>query len=360
MLTYDTTDIVKMATNLAGIEDINFMKHSTITEILNAEFASLYEMLIENDDAAFTKTIETSKQIIDLPKDFYRLRNVKNKDLDVTEYEIENNKLKFRYPGTYKIMYWYTPPTLTYPAEAFDIGDNEVSDAYGDRIVTADGIYNLKTKQHYTFNDESWDSTDVFLTTDSFIHVPSSGVIRYPDGYVEADARIPVKVAASFDGYKYVYYRDAFISSNYKRLNIKTGDIEDSDVMVWTIGEHTISTDKKKIYVDGIPIYQYQTWKMFPLKFDIGSSFGLLNFADDEDTFYLMPITPPTVLNFPSNLHFTVLAYRLAVAMCIVLGKDPSGLAALLQEKNTQLINQSRRNLAKVSKIKNVYTRRIY
>ena len=50
MLINNTDDIVKMATNLAGIEDVNYMKHSTITQILNSEFSLLYELLIQNND----------------------------------------------------------------------------------------------------------------------------------------------------------------------------------------------------------------------------------------------------------------------------------------------------------------------
>ena len=362
MLINNTDDIVKMATSLAGIEDVNYMKHSTITQILNSEFSSLYELLIQNNDEAFTKKKTYRKSEAFLPDDFYKLRSVKtDHNLDTTEYNIINNKIIFTDDVVeHTIQYWVNPPTLTYQAEIqYEISGDTVYDALGDRMITVDGIENIAT--HSVLEDLT-DPENYHLTPDDYVYSNTIGAIRYSNGFTKLDEHIPVAVTAYADiNGKYAYYikREVdetthAVSYKYYRYDMENGTTEPSDYVIFTLEDgHTLKIDGSFIYADGIKIYQKKSDKIVPVKFDIGTGYGFM--VDGYSGTDLYPITVSTQLDFPSSLHYTVLAYRLAVAMCIILGKDPSGLQLLSQQKERQLVEQVRRNLSGVSRIKNVY-----
>ena len=365
MLINNTDDIVKMATNLAGIEDVNYMKHSTITQILNSEFSSLYELLIQNNDEAFTKKKTYRKSEAFLPDDFYKLRSVKtDHNLDTADYNIVNNKIIFTDEEVeHTIQYWVNPPTSTYQAEIkYEISGDTVYDALGDRMITVDGIENIAT--HSVLEDLT-DPENYHLTPDDYVYSNTIGAIRYSNGFTKLDEHIPVAVTAYADiNGKYAYYIKREVDSNthavsykYYRYDIENGTTEPSDYVIFTMEDgHTLKIDTDFIDADGIKIYQKKNDKIVPVKFDIGTGYGFM--VDGYSGTDLYPITVSTQLDFPSSLHYTVLAYRLAVAMCIILGKDPSGLQLLSQQKEMQLVEQVRRNLSGVSRIKNVYNYR--
>ena len=365
MLINNTDDIVKMATNLAGIEDVNYMKHSTITQMLNSEFSSLYELLIQNNDEAFTKKKTYRKSEAFLPDDFYKLRSVKtDHNLDTADYNIVNNKIIFTDEEVeHTIQYWVNPPTLTYQAEIkYEISGDAVYDALGDRMITVDGIENIAT--HSVLEDLT-DPENYHLTPDNYVYSNTIGAIRYSNGFTKLDEHIPVAVTAYADiNGKYAYYIKREVDSNthtvsykYYRYDMENNVTEPSDYVIFTMEDgHTLKIDGSFIYADGIKIYQKKHNKIVPVKFDIGTGYGFM--VDGYSGTDLYPITVSTQLDFPSSLHYTVLAYRLAGAMCIILGKDPSGLQLLSQQKEMQLVEQVRRNLSGVSRIKNVYNYR--
>lgn len=343
MITNTTNDIVSMAVNLAAIEEINYMRHSTITQILNAEFTSLLELLIDQDDAAFCKTMTIKKKESYLPDDFYRLRSVKSNNIDTTDYHLLNNKILFDNDKEHTIEYWYKPPTLTYaaPVEDFTL-DTRIYDSLEDRIVCTEGIYNLKTQK----TEDVDEPQNTYLTTNSYITTENNGVLRYPDFRVESSSYVPSSTVAYVDSSNmYAYYTK---NNSYYKIDLSTGDVADSDCMLYTLGDHLLMIKDDLIYVDGIALYQ-KTDEVHPLKIDIGTGYG---FIMGEK---LYSITPTVSLNFPSNLYYIVLAYRLAVAMSVILGKDVNGLQLLLAQKEEQLLKMARRNLAQVNHIKNVY-----
>lgn len=353
MLISNTDDIVKMANNLAGIEDVNYMKHSTITQMLNSEFVSLYELLIMNNDEAFTKKKTYKKSEAFLPDDFYKLRCVKDRlGQDTACYSIVNNKIVFTdHEVEHTIQYWVNPPALTYTAPIkYEISGGIVYDALGDRMITLDGIEDIAT---HTVLVSLENSEYYHLTPDNYIYSKTMGAIRYPDGYTELDEHIPAAVTAYADtSSKYAYYAH---NNEYYKYDIENKTTEKNEYAVFTLEDgHTLKIDSKFIYADGIKLYQKKTNKIVPVKFDIGTGYGFC--VEGQSGTDLYPIAVATQLDFPSSLHYTVLAYRLAVAMCIVLGKDAAGLQILLQQKEAQLVEQARRNLSSVSRIKNVYS----
>ena len=358
MLINNTDDIVKIATNLAGIEDVNYMKHSTITQMLNSEFASLYELLIQNNDEAFTRKKTYKKNEAFLPDDFYKLRSVKTRhNLDTADYNIVNNKIVFTdNEDEHTIQYWVNPPTLTYQAQIqYEISGDLVYDALGDRMVTVDGIESISTRS--VLDDGFTDTENIHLTPDSYVYSNTIGAIRYSNGFTKLDKNIPVSVTAYADiNERYAYYikRETDNTYKYYKYDMENNVTEPSDYVIFTLEDgHTLKMDADFIYADGIKIYQKKSNKIVPVKFDIGTGYGFM--VDGYSGTDLYPITVSTQLDFPSSLHYTVLAYRLAVAMCIILGKDATGLQILLQQKEMQLVEQVRRNLSGVSRIKNVY-----
>lgn len=344
MITYSTKDIIDLATNLAGIEQVNYMKHKTSTQILNSEFSSLYELLIQNDDEAFTKTKTINKSESYLPVDFYKLRSVKDKhNNDTTAYRLVNNGIIFTdNQSEHTIQYWTVPPTLTYAADMVDYSDvGNITDSLNSCVIV-DGttIIDLESKKTVATLSEQ-----AYLTPNSYITSSTSGALRYPSGYTTLCADIPVG-AVAYVTEDYAYYVVDGVTYKYSLADKTTVE---SESMIYSFEDgHSIATVDDKIYVDGILMYQYVA-QLHPLKFDIGTGYGFI--MDNK----LYSIVPDTTLDFPTTLHFTVLAYRLAVAMIAILGKEDTGVAMLAQQKEAQLLSQVRRNLCSVSRIKNVY-----
>jgi hypothetical protein len=73
MITYNASDIVKRAEQLADIENSDFISFSEKIALLNEAYQVLYQKGINKDVNAFVKYINTKDRVIQLPRDFYQL-----------------------------------------------------------------------------------------------------------------------------------------------------------------------------------------------------------------------------------------------------------------------------------------------
>ena len=133
MITYNASDIITRATQLADIENSDFISFAEKIALLNEAYQTIYQKGINKGNNSFVRYINTTNKVIQLPPDFYQLKAVTlshNKDVKVVmrrpanesfnilSYDIINNTLQINgetMGGTICVEYFPTPVTLTFP-----------------------------------------------------------------------------------------------------------------------------------------------------------------------------------------------------------------------------------------------------
>lgn len=140
MITYFASDIIKKATQLADLENSDFISWDENMTLLNDAYTKVFNDMINQNDLYYIKTLFLQPEYttedyltFELPSDFYQLqsltsypamnpilRRAKNETIKAQRYEIINGKVCIYGVGfTNKIClkYYPTPNTLTFPAK---------------------------------------------------------------------------------------------------------------------------------------------------------------------------------------------------------------------------------------------------
>lgn len=129
MIQYSANDIVEKALALADLQNSDFLTWKEKITYLNDSFINMYNKAIDYGDNIYTQEIEFTDTEMELPDDFYQLRevytlndNVKtlvtpkpmNQSLSSLSYEIINNTIKLygKYQGKAYFTYYVTPQSL--------------------------------------------------------------------------------------------------------------------------------------------------------------------------------------------------------------------------------------------------------
>lgn len=134
---YYASDIIKKARIAADLVNSDFIDWYEEVSLLNDSYQSLYQNLVEINDPAFVKVLETTDKVIQLPDDFHQLRCVTllrngfstpilrrsfSESYNSMSYEILGSELHINTPyvqsppdGVYHIEYFSSPSTLLFP-----------------------------------------------------------------------------------------------------------------------------------------------------------------------------------------------------------------------------------------------------
>lgn len=151
MITYQSSDIIKRALQLADLENSDFLSFSEKIALLNEAYQTIYQKSINKDSNAFVRYINTSSKVINLPCDFYQLKAVTlnrggyirqvlrrpaNGSLNDLSYDMINNVIQINGDVTGAdicIEYFPQPSSLTFPNKDYLLdGLEDVLDANGD------------------------------------------------------------------------------------------------------------------------------------------------------------------------------------------------------------------------------------
>lgn len=150
MITYTSSDIIKRATQLADLENSDFISFSEKIALLNESYVKLYQILVNKGDNNFIRLIKTNSTIIELPPDFWQLKSVTlntygrltpvlrrpaNQSLNQLSYDLLNNVLKVygnQTSAQIDVEYYPIPKTLTFPNEPFELSATNIVDGYND------------------------------------------------------------------------------------------------------------------------------------------------------------------------------------------------------------------------------------
>ena len=147
MITYYVSDIIKRARQLADLENSDFISWNEDIQLLNENYRSMYQKLINKGDKSFIKQIRTGDSDFELPSDFWQLKGVylwnngniilinkraENESFNSLYYEIVNGVIHINGThGEVLVEYYATPSTITYPAKAKEINLPETASYNG-------------------------------------------------------------------------------------------------------------------------------------------------------------------------------------------------------------------------------------
>lgn len=184
MVRYTAKDLAKAARQIADLENSDFISWNENIRLMNEAYTALYQKLINKGDQSFVVSFTTKDREIDLPFDFWQLKNVSiwnngnvipilrrsaSTSYNSVYYEIRNNVLYItgNYTGDVLVEYWPAPVELYYPPEAKDLGitlDFIPLDAYDKKIIYK------KEESGNTY----WHLYDVESGTDTNLNIPAA------------------------------------------------------------------------------------------------------------------------------------------------------------------------------------------
>lgn len=412
MITYTSSDIIKRATQIADLENSDFISFNEKIALLNESYVALYQKLINKGDNAFLRYINTNKSIIDLPPDFYQLKavllnnngylqpikrrpqNQNDKDLS---YEIINNTLKINghySGGSISIEYYPTPVTLTFPSEKLSIPFDNVLAMHNDWIIT--GIYNNDVLTGLMLNNLNDNSINVELNGNKLIHVADDYVVTKDDKYYLFNLKTgktieTVYIPASFKSGMFLYndskllmvennsiaYNDLpaikdkvdliMFSDDLKHFIYKTDKVKIDDKEIelkqnpkhfYQKNESVIITTDSNYVVDVNYNGDYQEiikndCIIDVIKFDDNTGYGYL--TQELNGYYVTSFFDDTELNFPNQMYFTLMAYLLAISFKIKQGSDISGLQLSYEKAEETFYDTLSNDDWNYTRITNVY-----
>ena len=149
---YYASDIIKKARIAADLVNSDFIDWYEEVSLLNDSYQSLYQNLVEINDPAFVKIIETTDKRIQLPDDFHQLRCVTllrngfstpilrrsfSESYNSMSYEILGSELHINTPyvqsppdGVYHIEYFSSPATLLFPPKEQKLSSDFIVSGY--------------------------------------------------------------------------------------------------------------------------------------------------------------------------------------------------------------------------------------
>lgn len=381
MLKYSAKDIIRRAEQLADLEDSEFITDREKRDLLNEAWARVYQKTIDADDRTWLKSAEAFDGM-ELPADFFqlsglfvlpgRIQVLKRNNTQADGYELRNGRLYMSrgYSGRRCVMEYHPcPPTLFYNSgrrRPFDIPESP-------RALIDDGFFVGEGGAVRGFDGNEIGAVEEsgFMFRNA-VAASDGRLLAYGGGQIETRAEKPFVVAgntvthddiAGAEKDWLLYMTDGAGGRGYpvtRSLKVLFHDGKDTGIALTTahalfcredglfiskFGERFVT----KVSADGV--------ERFPL--------GLVKFcafADDMEfvgsvggSFYKMSYGADTVLDYPNNIYYTLLANSLAVSFKLKQNGDASALEAKEAEAWAQFYESVSRDANTNAVIKNVY-----
>ena len=415
MITYNASDIIKRAEQLADLENSDFISFAEKIALLNEAYQTIYQKGINKDVNAFVKYINTRDKVIQLPRDFYQLKAVtlgRDKDVKVImrrpanasfntlSYDMINNTLQINgelMGGTVCVEYYPVPVTLTFPNKNKPVSMTDVLDIHGSTYIEYidDDKISVKDLNEYDFN-KVIQGTDIahklIHMEDDFITISDSitQTLYSLDTGDTTTESLPVVI---YNNKTYLY------DNTNKKMLLPVSHIvvEDLDIDLSNCTIAILSNDKTKyvgqnynggLFINGVH-NDFNASKMFAYNDMVYLSNGgnylavydftndrtentlldqaIVNIAEINDNtgygylgkrmnkYSLISFYDDTQLNFPNNTYFVFMSYLLALAFKSKQGSDTSLLAPMAEQAEMTFYDTMSRDDWSVTRITNVY-----
>lgn len=358
MFTYTASEILEAAKFYANVRNSDILDFAGATILLNEEYNRLYTDVIR-ETRAFSNYIEFEGNETELPDDCYEVYNVMvdNSPIEVSPngqyipgtYYIENNILHIigSTSNTKRVYYAPKPVTITTPDEMVET--DIPSDATITK-VTSDYIYYTDTNSdNYKYviangASESEESAQTPSTSEVFL----DGTIDFSD---------LTSITYTSDG------DTEDVTSYFTRDDVTISNFVVSDPYIM------VSYSDNKIYI--FTGFDGTEWnpKISSGKNTYGEILGL--YTDDRtgkgcvyndgvnDHLYYASFVPDTILEYPNQIFFTLLEYRLAAKLCMLTNQEPGYLLNnMLEEAEVTFYSTLSKNAASGFRVRNVNERK--
>ena len=395
MIKYTSKEIISRAEQLADLQNSDFISDSEKSALLNEAWNTLYQKIVNANDRTFLKTV-SAYDGMKLPKDFYQLSALyitKSKEQiervnssQLRGYNITNNILLLSHEYDdieITLEYFPTPKTIFYnsgkketrsfselPVEILDedlyiADDNYIYSYSGDSQVTEitertglklkNGILCKENNYYKLYNYSGALSGQKYKTP----FVIKGNEATFDD--VKTGVDLSSYMAVIMDKDEEILY---FMDEDFKLYDKDFNEIlSDSD---------SFALNECNIYCRGDGIYIGEVGASY-LKRVLGNAvetfpLSLYSFCCfyDENTliesfngsYYKASYGFNTLLDYPNNIYYTIMAYMLAVSFKIKQNGDTTLLAGKLDEATNQFYDSINRDSNQFYTMKNVYKNR--
>lgn len=386
MIKYTAKDIIDRAEQLADLQNSDFISDSEKQHLLNEVWTAFYQKIINANDKAFIKTVPAFDGMA-LPKDMYQMgalylahnreQILKINPSQLDGYDIKNNTLKLsrNYDNREVILeYFPTPKTIIYNS-----GRREEKSFISNPKLIADYNFYVDDSNNLVNFDNDTVETQItgegFLFKNGFLKVSDNSAVftDFMGNEIETRETIPFVVKGNEVTFDMIssddnlsdylaYITDSngeiiyFIGKNYKLYAMDFMELETLS------GNECLYCRGDGLYIGNhgenkIRRYLGKVCETFPL-----SLMAFSSFVDDfyiigkiGQKYYKTAYGFSTLLDYPNNIFFVVLAYALAVSFKIKQNGDPTLLSAKYEEATQQFFSSISRDDNASYTIKNVY-----
>lgn len=357
MFKYDTKELLNRALGLADLKNSDFLSYGELFHYLNDAYREVYQDSINVGEQNYLQVVRlegSGSRVYDLPNDLYQIVSITNengvalnrKDPRESEessgYAIINNQLFIsKTYGSVILKYYPTPETITTKAKEIEIElPIEPIDGYNSKVIDSNGnIYDLQLNEFIRQEAEETLYSKVLMGKYSFI---ADGVEYSFNGEKLGEGNYLLNENGTF-----VKKSDDFDYAVSNEDESETFIIKDNKVYYQTIDNPIAEFDNIKsaryYYFDGKPAVVINSNSKILTIFNDGSYFtndsnGILLKTDLETgygiltkkggNYFIEGYLPNTLIDYPNNLFFSLVAYKLAIAFRIKQNADYSLLKA--------------------------------
>lgn len=365
------SDIIDEALEMAQMANSDSISYSEKVSMLNEVYQEIYQKAINNGSKDFIQEVYLNgKGSFELPDDFYQLEKC-----SIDDYRLENNNIIVERPCI--VRYYPVPTFLSFPASDMPLSTKEtnVVAGFGNRVVIDDGtdycIYNLNTEEIEGKTPNT--VTEIMIGKDYFATLESS-TMTYLDfsgnviktQSVGTDKHLVLSNGNITYGDKAaIYWNDyVFVDSTIKEADEVLVEINDyHNGCFGYFNNHpafTYFNGRKLVTIDLITNEEMASdneWdNAIMLKMDNKTGYGA--FVINGNNNYIVSWVPDTILNFPNNMFYSVMIYKLAEQFKIRNNEEVGQFSQMVSAKEYQFYDTIRKDISRNYIIKDVYANR--
>lgn len=383
---YTAKKIIERALSLADLTNTDFLSHTELTDYLNDSWKSLYQLFINSSDKQFVceAALKQSGGVSEycLPEDLHQIHSLKDRisgrvylraTVNATPvqgtYEIVNNKIRlYGISGDLVLTYYKTPTFISIPNKTvkLDIEGNILSSSGNNILLESGSIYDVISQEkigEVTLNEQV---EEVALCKGFVIYkinVDGDYYVLY-SSYKDTqlfNKKLDTDFTLLNDGYYWydsqVWFKDeAMFDSESSDIYIT----KDKDIILRKdIKEIPTFNDQETFLSTAEPLmYEGENLTATKLNIDYFDLLGVVDYGyiiSDGTDKYLVSYIPDTLLNFPNQLYFELIAAECAMRFLLKQNADITGLQNIYNNMANSYKNSLSQNGA-YPRITNIYT----
>lgn len=395
MTTYNAKDLIEQAQMLADLQNSNFISWKENMMFLDNAWADLYQQVINHGDKTFLKSFEMEGDRVFLPDDFYQLqyicysnginsipinRKAKTSNENGPYYDIVGNELIiYNKLNSYRkivVSYYPARESITFAADEqsiepiigniLDVADRKV--LVGTKVIdiingseetvtsgfmlSTNGVISDTTKPYFKKDNKAY-YTELNGNTLT-IYKENGNVYKVITDVIQGPTATVSKINAMTDSG--LFWVENQVLKYWDFETKQTSDWADQVIneKVYSFNNSIYYETNEGVWCDNeiiLPASDYNTFNGV-LKVDLKTGYGILT-----DNSVIKSAFNNTELDFPNNIYFNYMAYKLAVYYKIKQNADPTSLAALATDALKMFYDTLPRDENEYVRISNVYAR---